>query len=483
MRVIYIDIDSCRPDHLGCYGYHRATSPNIDQLARESVRFTNVYTSDAPCLPSRTALFGGRLGLHNGVNGHGGTAARVRYPGDGHTTDPERLPLPMALSRAGIKTVTFTTFGQRHLAWHFYAGWDEIHKPNNKNGNETADEVNAAVLPWLEANGKQDNYFLHVNYWDPHTPYRTPLGFGNPFANEPPPAWPTQEVLDAQWASYGMHGAHDKPPHSTAQYPRIPAALRTRADYHRWIDGYDCGVRFADEHIGQLIQTLDRLGVLDETAIIVSADHGEAQGELNVYGDHQCADQATCNVPLLIRWPKVSSPRRYDGLMYQLDLAPTVCELLGVPVPGRWDGRSFADAVRGTEDPGRSFVVLSQGAWTCQRAVRTENWLEIRTYHTGNRPFPAAMLFDLAEDRRQEVNRAADRPEVVARLDRILQEWWQANLSGADAAPDPLITIIQEGGPWYVRNRLDEYVQHLRETGREAAAKELAELKGRPLEV
>ena len=56
MRILYIDIDTLRPDHLGCYGYHRATTPNIDALAADGVRFANVYASDVPCLPSRTAL-------------------------------------------------------------------------------------------------------------------------------------------------------------------------------------------------------------------------------------------------------------------------------------------------------------------------------------------------------------------------------------------------------------------------------------------
>ena len=82
MRVIYFDIDSLRPDHLGCYGYHRNTSPVIDSLAKEGVRFNNCYCSDAPCLPSRTALTSGRFGIHTGVVGHGGTAADVRLQGE-----------------------------------------------------------------------------------------------------------------------------------------------------------------------------------------------------------------------------------------------------------------------------------------------------------------------------------------------------------------------------------------------------------------
>jgi choline-sulfatase len=77
MRIIYFDIDTLRADHLGCYGYERPTSPAIDAVAADGVRFTNVYASDLPCLPSRTALSTGRLGIHNGVAGHGGTAAAL----------------------------------------------------------------------------------------------------------------------------------------------------------------------------------------------------------------------------------------------------------------------------------------------------------------------------------------------------------------------------------------------------------------------
>ena len=67
MRILYVDVDSLRPDHLGCYGYHRPTSPVIDGIAREGVRFTNYFASDSPCVPSRAALFSGRPGIRNGI--------------------------------------------------------------------------------------------------------------------------------------------------------------------------------------------------------------------------------------------------------------------------------------------------------------------------------------------------------------------------------------------------------------------------------
>ena len=74
-RMIWIDIDTLRPDHLGCYGYERPTSPNMDELAKEGVRLEGLYTSDSPCLPSRSALQTGMFGIHTGAVGHGGTAA------------------------------------------------------------------------------------------------------------------------------------------------------------------------------------------------------------------------------------------------------------------------------------------------------------------------------------------------------------------------------------------------------------------------
>lgn len=472
MRILYIDIDSLRPDHLSCYGYHRATSPTIDQIAQRGVVFTHCYTSDAPCLPSRTALFSGRFGLHTGVVGHGGTAARMRYPGDGHQTDPERLPLPMLLSRHGYHTVTFTTFAQRHLAWHFYAGWDEVHKHSNKNGLETADEVNRAVIPWLRAHGRRERLFLHINYWDPHTPYRTPLTYGNPFADDPAPAWLTEEILAQQWMSYGPRSARDLPFRS-ADYPRMPEKIRTLADFKQWIDGYDVGIRYVDDHLAQVLDTLADLGVLEETAIIISADHGENQGELNVYGDHQTADFFTTRVPLIVSWPGLPHPGRVETLVYQLDLAPTLCDLLGLPTPARWDGRSFAPALRGEPFAGRSALVLGQGAWTCQRAVRTGSWLFIRTYHPGLYPFPETMLFDLDRDPHETRDVAAERPDVVAHCDHLLAEWWHRNLSGDEAGPDPLLTVMAEGGPWYARQRYAEFAARLRETGRAAAAEEI----------
>ena len=165
MRILYIDMDCVRPDHLGCYGYRRNTSPNIDSIARQGTIFQRVYASDTPCLPSRAALFSGRFGINNGVIGHAGAGARMCYPGNGHSVDAGYRPLVMALRQAGLRTVTISPFADRHTAWWFVAGFSEVIDPGSR-GQEIASQVNAQALPWLKANAGKDNWFLHLNYWD-----------------------------------------------------------------------------------------------------------------------------------------------------------------------------------------------------------------------------------------------------------------------------------------------------------------------------
>jgi arylsulfatase A-like enzyme len=147
MRILYIDIDSLRPDHLGCYGYHRATSPNMDRIAAEGVRFENCYVSDAPCLPSRTAMFGGRFGIHSGVVGHGGTAADpfLEGPSREFSSRLGNSSWMHCLRRAGLKTVTVSSFGERHAAWHWYANFSEVYNPGYR-GAEVASQVAPIAL-------------------------------------------------------------------------------------------------------------------------------------------------------------------------------------------------------------------------------------------------------------------------------------------------------------------------------------------------
>jgi len=474
MRILYLDVDTLRPDHLGCYGYARNTSPNIDRIAAEGLTCLNCYTSDAPCLPSRSALFSGMFGIHNGAVNHGGSRADMfnEGPERGFRMFRSENGWIARMRRAGFRTVTVSPFAERHSAWDFCAGWNEIYNPG-KGGMESAEEVQPYARDWVERNAEKDNWFLHVHYWDPHTPYRAPESFGDPFADEPLPPeadWITEEDIQRGMRAFGSHSPLDIGgfgPVNNERWPRIPAEIRSKADYKRWIDGYDTGILYMDHHFGQLLDILDAAGVLDDTVIIISSDHGENQGELNIFGDHQTADQCTSRIPLIIRWPGGPKGVTDSALHYNIDLPPTLLDMLDRPIPHHWDGRSFAPTLRDGTPCGRDYLVLSQLAWACQRSVRWDRYILLRTYDPGMKDLPPIALYDLENDPHETQNIADERPDLVDRGLALLERWTTEQMIKSDHMVDPLWQIMREGGPFHTRLQLERYIEQLRKTGRE----------------
>ncbi|NGP45373.1 sulfatase-like hydrolase/transferase [Bacillaceae bacterium SIJ1] len=477
MRVLLLDLDSTRPDHLGCYGYHRNTSPNIDRIAEEAVRFNQYYTSDAPCFPSRTALTTGKFGIHNGVVGHGGTAADLRHEGEGRQfkSQLDTESFASIFRSAGLKTALISPFGERHSAWPFYAGYHEMYN-TGKGGMESAEEVTPVVEDWLERNGAQDDWMLYVNFWDPHTPYRAPESFGNPFADDPLPAWITDEVFEQHRKKVGPHSAMEINMYNNEtlpEYPRYPGELENKDDLRRMMDGYDCGVRHMDEHVGRVFKKLEDLGVMDDVVIIITADHGENMGELGIYGEHGTADQGTCRIPMIIRWPGKTTGSIDDGLHYHIDLLPTLAEMFGTQPSPNWDGQSYATVISEDKDAGRDYLVVSQCAHVCQRSVRFDDWLYIRTYHDGYHLFAKEMLFNIKEDPHEQHNVAQERKDICMKAVYLLNEWHDDMMNSMDVDVDPLWTVMKEGGPYHAKGHLKKYAERLVETGRTEAVEEL----------
>ncbi|MDR3692093.1 MAG: sulfatase [Fimbriimonas sp.] len=479
MRILYIDIDSLRPDHLGCYGYHRNTSPNIDVLAAQGARMQSLYASDTPCLPSRTGFFGGRFGTRTGVVNHGGVCADLQPQGRDRDFRSRAADNSLAslLTRCGYWTASVSPFPRRHSAYQMTYGFNET-IDTGRGGMENADEIYREAERWLKGRGKEDNWFLHVNMWDPHTPYDTPVEFGNPFAEEPIDPWITEEVIARQRASYGPHSAHEVPHYDNKIDPKRwtigRGEIQSLEDAKVHLDGYDCGVRYADMYVGKIIALLDELGVLEETAIVVAADHGENLGELNIWGDHQTADEFTNHIPGVIRWPGVTQPgSALSGFRYHLDLAATIVDLCSpkgrdVLAQAGWDGSSFAPGLQCGDDTGRGRLFLSQGAWSCQRTARWNKWILIHTIDTGTKDFSEWMLFDLEADPHQTRNLVSEYPEVVETVGKEITEAF-AEMSVDCPVGDPFEVVISEGGPLHARvggYDWEPYLKRLTETGR-----------------
>ncbi len=317
-----------------------------------------------------------------------------------------------------------------------------------------------------------DKWFLHVHLWDPHTPYNTPDEYGNPFEGEPGPAWHTEEVRARNWSLAGPHSAQEpggfQSDESRRPPSRHPRTLASMDDVRLIFDGYDVGIRYADDAVATLVSKLTDLGVVDETAIWVSSDHGEAFGELGVYADHQAADEATAHIPAVLVWPGLPAGVQ-QGLHYHLDVAATVARPcrrgparpLGRGVHAVGPGvRCGVERTRGALlEPGS--LVVPEGVLVSGRGSTCEPSTTATT-RTGRTRCSSIS----ATTRTSSVTSPArSRPSSTERV----PSWRtgrQTQLSRSLSPIDPLDTVLGEGGPMHVRGHLRAYLERLERTGR-----------------
>ncbi len=498
MRIIYFDIDTLRADHLGCYGYNRNTSPTIDKIAEDGVKFTRCYTSDSPCLPSRAALFSGRFGINNGITGND-TRFDVFMPYHFHNlkspllsrqvrnTGMNNTEMPMLmrqLRKNGIKTISFSNFADRHGAMWFHNGFTEFHTFSLQGGSERSNEVNEYLIPWLKKNCAEDNYFLHINYWDPHAPYRIKgiKKWIDMIKDTPAPAWPDEDTIKYHYENiYGPRTSRDLYTTYAASgyesdykrpYPNMPDEIKTREDFKMLIDSYDASIRFNDYHINQVLEVLKEKGVLDDAILIISGDHGDSFGENGHYMDHSLANEPVLKRPLIIKWPGITKDSKCDEFVYQLDLAPTLCEMLNISIPSKWDGKSFADAVKGKDFKGWDYLVCGHGIYTLQRAVRSKDYLMVKTYHPGLYPIDEPYwLFDMKKDPHMTRNIASEKPDVLEKHKKMLEEWKKEQQPKHEPDPDPMEYRTKYGEFQYFTP--EQMIERLKKTGREDKIEEL----------
>ncbi|RJL23264.1 sulfatase family protein [Bailinhaonella thermotolerans] len=482
MRIIYVDVDTLRADHTTPYGYHRPTTPNLQKLADKGVTFDRYYCSDSPCMPSRTALTSGQFGITNGVIGHFGPAAQFRLDA-GHGPEPDRPLLGQLLQLAGYYTAAISVFAERHRAYYFHGNFRESVRASGNWGDEDAADINRAAIDWIKRHADQDDWYLHLTYWEPHTNYTQPVEWTERMAaSGPVQAWPDEETIAAHREVYGPRSALDlhyaSEPGTSPVPHNMPDAITSRADFEHLINGFDGAIAYWDHHLGLLMRTLEELGLAEDTAVIVSADHGESFGENGSYAEHGLANEPTHRLPLVVYWPGLTDDlpeerRRNDSLLYNIDLAPTLCDLLGLPTPPGWQGDTFAPAVRGQELGSRDYLVFGHGAHTYQRAVRTRDHLYIRTYHPGCFRAEWEQLFNVTEDPHLTRDLLPEEPELADRMRAHLAEWWHTYAGRPGALPDPMQATLQTGPTYY--NDPVRYARHLRDTGRAHLADDLEE--------
>ncbi len=417
MNLLWIVIDTLRADHLGCYGYFRDTSPTMDRLAGDGVLFRDFYASAIATGPGFTSLFTGRSAL-----GHGFYLTPWNIP-NAPLLDDDIPTLPELVQDAGqCATVALDNLiNFRSHMKQFVRGFEfyiNVTRSSQWTHHHVAGgEVNQRLIEWLEQYGGQP-FFAFVHYWDPHTPY-----------NQPEP--------------YRFHFKHEKGnlgdlrvKRAPAGYDYVPGWGRVgdlfEGDEQHSIDLYDGEIRYVDHCLEEVMEALARLGLLSDTAVVLTSDHGEQLGQHDCYGHARIYEECV-RVPLILWGPRFF-PRGavVEGFAQHADVAPTILDLLGVQVPRGMDGQSLLPRVRG-EGAGPEFIVMEDGM---ERALRRGPWKLIQTKQG------RAELYDLERDPCEVeslVEREADRSQAMG---EELAAWVQARLAGR---PDPM---LEAGGTW-----------------------------------
>ncbi len=418
MNVILIAVDTLRADHLGCYGYHRNTSPHIDAFAAESALFERHISPAIPTHPAFTTINTGQHSITHGVVAHGGSAPI-----------PRGAPwLPQLLQRAGRTTCAVDNLSQWHLDFH--RGFEFYIDPTRRRTlsiNADNREINRRALPWLEQHHREE-FYLFIHYWDPHTPYLPPPAYRKLFYRGDPrdPANTSLEGLE-----------------------RHPLGTVWRETWFNQLGGgitdaayiealYDGEIRHCDEGVGALLDTVDRLGLRDNTVVALLGDHGELMHRHGIFFDHHGLYDGNLRVPLIIRRPGAQA-RRVAEMTAHLDVAPTLLDLCGVAVPPEMEGVSLVPWMDGTAaGPVREFIVCEECTWQMKWALRTPEHKFILARQPDVYGTPMRELYDLRADPDELDNLAERLPELATRMEALLEDWIAEKAAMRGLPGDPL---------------------------------------------
>ncbi len=474
MNVILYVVDSLRADHVHALGYGRETTPNLDRLAREGAVFELACSQSGWTAPSAASLLSSRHPSATGIRRmHEGPSKAIPW-------------LPERLREEGFRTAAFSSVAQlgRHLG--FDRGFDDFRelfleertlercraRAQASRGDHyclpLSEDLHLEALEWLDgrdAARRREPFFLLLWSIDVHEPYRHSGEFD----------------LFADPAYRGPIDGRGRP------FSRV----RDRRDLRQLVDLYDGSIRHQDARLGELVESLEERGLLDDTLLIVCADHGEMLFEHGIAGHGKYPWEPLMRVPLVLRHPPtIEAGRRIGALVQLIDLAPSILELAGAAPQERFRGRSLAPLLSGEAQRIHEVIALEEPYPFDPReravVVRDERWkyveytppaparrlrvigkelgralsllfrpamapvLHGHRFRGGPREWARALvgeplafaagrrsrrLFDLADDPDESRDRMRSAPEVAARL-RAAMELVGASAEGAGPVAD-----------------------------------------------
>ena len=375
-HVLLVSIDTLRADHLSCYGYERETSPHLDALASRGARFERTFASTSWTLPSHLTMLTGLP-----VSGHGICDDRLWSRVD---SEGQPLPvtmhgtfLPEVLQEAGYRTGGFYTWKYLEPRFGFgpgfevYERWghtfyshpevapefDRLRAAGDTEGlkalaaahpalfdatRQSSPETIDRALEWIDATlaeTPEAPLFTFVHLFDVHDPYTPPAPYDTKF--DPDYTGP-------------IDGRNITSPDSPVRPDMDPR------DLEHLVALYDGGISWVDSEVGRLFAELEGRGLLDETLVMVVSDHGEEFFEHGGKTHRSSLYRESVHVPWIVAWPgQVPAGATIGGSSGLVDLAPTVCGLLGLAAPDGATGRDLSAVLRG-ETSHESESILSE---------------------------------------------------------------------------------------------------------------------------
>lgn len=419
-NILFVMIDTLRADHVGCYGYPRPTTPNLDRLAAVGVRFEQMVAASSWTTPSVMSMFTSLPpGLH-GVTGPG------RALLDNTTT------LAAELGRAGYQTIGFTSNPCTHSRFGYGRGFDlyddftvmlssdlnlfeEFDHEKGILNTATSPAVNRLALDWLEQKRDPDRPFLlYLLYFDPHADYAPPS--------------PYDRMFDPDY-----EGAEDGRGMAERSAGGRPPPLERDRDHVRAL--YDGDIRFTDDHLGVVLEKMATLGLIENTLIVVVSDHGEEFWEHGGTLHGHTLYEELVRVVCVLSWPGRLRPGTvFPQQVSHIDLMPSILDAAGLPIPKQCRGESFMPCLASPEKvfPRQDCFMETETRNVHLAAIRSAGAKVVMDLKTGQtRGY--LLREDPGETAGADCAAAAWCREPAARLDR----WWQGLLREKAAQPGP----------------------------------------------
>jgi choline-sulfatase len=365
LNVVLVTIDTLRADHVGCYGYGKAETPNLDQLAHRGVLFENAVAQVPLTPPSHASMLTGVYPTVHQVRDVGGFTLSASHP-----------TLAKILTSKGWTTAAFVGSVVLKKAVGLHQGFqvydDRIPEPDvdsavRGHADRPAGEVVDLAIQWLTRQDSARPIFLWVHLYDPHGPYNPPSPYKESFRQRP----------------------------------------------------YDGEIAYTDSQVGRLFKSIQEQGLVENTIISILADHGESLGEHGEFSHGVFLYEATLRIPWILAGPGIPPGKRVVDQARTIDLLPTILDLVGGDLPQNCQGVSLVpafsrQAVQTEQAYAEALFPKINLGWAELRAIRTNKWKYIEA--------PRPELYDLESDPNEEKNVIQLHPEEAKELKTSLQK-------------------------------------------------------------